>query len=68
MIFIAYMALGTIAGALAGLFGIGGGIIVVPALVLAFTLQGIDPAVVFYMAVATSLANIVFTSLSAIRT
>ncbi|MDC9719750.1 MAG: sulfite exporter TauE/SafE family protein, partial [Gammaproteobacteria bacterium] len=40
----------------------------VPALVLAFTLQGIDPAVVFYMAVATSLANIVFTSLSAIRT
>jgi uncharacterized membrane protein YfcA len=68
MIFVAYMALGAIAGLLAGLFGIGGGVIVVPALVLAFNLQGIDPDVVFYMAIATSLANIIFTSLSAIRT
>ncbi|MFT5929831.1 MAG: putative membrane protein YfcA [Oceanospirillaceae bacterium] len=68
MIFVAYMALGAIAGLLAGLFGIGGGVIVVPALVLAFNLQGITPDIVFYMAIATSLANIVFTSLSAIRT
>ncbi|MFT7179493.1 MAG: putative membrane protein YfcA, partial [Oceanospirillaceae bacterium] len=68
MIFVAYMALGAIAGLLAGLFGIGGGVIVVPALVLAFNLQGINPDVVFYMAIATSLANIIFTSLSAIRT
>lgn len=65
MIFVAYMALGAIAGLLAGLFGIGGGIIVVPALVLAFNLQGINPEIVFYMAIATSLANIIFTSLSA---
>ncbi|MDE0956596.1 MAG: sulfite exporter TauE/SafE family protein [Pseudomonadales bacterium] len=68
MIFVAYMVLGAIAGMLAGLFGIGGGIIVVPVLVLAFNLQGINPEVVFYMAIATSLANIIFTSLSAIRT
>ena len=68
MIFVAYMLLGAIAGLLAGLFGIGGGVIVVPALVLAFHLQGIAPEIVFYMAVATSLANIIFTSLSAIRT
>ena len=68
MIFVAYMALGAIAGLLAGLFGIGGGVIVVPALVLAFNIQGINPDVVFYMAIATSLANIIFTSLSAIRT
>jgi len=68
MIFVAYMALGAIAGILAGLFGIGGGIIVVPALVLAFNLQGINPEIVFYMAIATSLANIIFTSLGAIRT
>jgi len=67
MIFFAYMALGSIAGLLAGLFGIGGGVIVVPALVLAFNLQGINPEIVFYMAIATSLANIVFTSLSAMR-
>ena len=68
MIFVAYMVLGAIAGMLAGLFGIGGGIIVVPVLVLAFNLQGINPEIVFYMAIATSLANIIFTSLSAIRT
>jgi len=66
MIFVAYMALGAIAGILAGLFGIGGGVIVVPALVLAFTLQGLQPEIVFYMAIATSLANIIFTSLGAI--
>ena len=68
MIFVAYMVLGAIAGILAGLFGIGGGVIVVPALVLAFNLQGIPPEIVFYMAIATSLANIIFTSLGAIRT
>lgn len=67
MIFVAYMALGAIAGILAGLFGIGGGVIVVPALVLAFTLQGLPPEIVFYMAIATSLANIIFTSLGAVR-
>jgi len=37
-------------------------------LVLAFNLQGINPDIAFYMAIATSLANIMFTSLSAIRT
>ena len=68
MIFVAYMVLGAIAGMLAGLFGIGGGIIVVTGLVLAFNLQGINPEIVFYMAIATSLANIIFTSLAAIRT
>lgn len=68
MILVAYLALGAIAGLLAGLFGIGGGVIVVPALVLAFSLQGISPDIVFYMAIATSLANIIFTSISAMRT
>lgn len=67
MLLVVYMALGAIAGLLAGLFGIGGGVIVVPVLVLAFNLQGINPELVFYMAIATSLANIMFTSLSAIR-
>ncbi len=52
MIFVAYMVLGAIAGMLAGLFGIGGGIIVVPVLVLAFNLQGNHPEIVFYMAIA----------------
>ena len=68
MIFLVYMVFGAIAGLLAGLFGIGGGVIVVPALVLAFNLQGISPEIVFYMAIATSLTNIIFTSLGAIKT
>ncbi len=68
MLFAIYLGLGAFAGLLAGLFGIGGGVIVVPVLVFAFSLQGIEPSVLMHMAVATSLANIVFTSLSAIRT
>ena len=68
MLFAIYMALGAFAGLLAGLFGIGGGIIVVPVLVFAFTLQGIHPEILMHMAVATSLANIIFTATSAIRT
>ena len=68
MLLLIYLLVGAIAGLLAGLFGIGGGVIVVPALVFAFTLQGIDPNLVMHMAVATSLANIVFTALTAIYT
>ncbi len=68
MLFLIYLILGAFAGLLAGLFGIGGGVIVVPVLVFAFTLQGMEPDVLMHMAVATSLANIVFTAISAIHT
>ncbi|MCP4789078.1 MAG: sulfite exporter TauE/SafE family protein [Gammaproteobacteria bacterium] len=68
MLFAMYLALGAFSGLLAGLFGIGGGIIVVPVLVFAFSLQGINPDILMHMAIATSLANIVFTATSAIRT
>jgi len=61
-----YPALGVAAGALAGLLGIGGGIVVVPALVFAFHLAGFSDATLTHLAVGTSLATIVFTSLSAI--
>jgi hypothetical protein len=40
MEFLLYLALGACAGVLAGLFGVGGGIIIVPVLVFSFTLQG----------------------------
>lgn len=59
-----YLALGAAAGTLAGLFGVGGGIIIVPALVFAFGLQGIAPDVVVHLAVGTSLATIVVTGMS----
>ncbi|PJE79697.1 hypothetical protein CI610_01309 [invertebrate metagenome] len=67
MILLLYLLLGSIAGILAGLFGIGGGLIIVPALVYSFSLQGIDPEVLTHLAIGTSLATIVVTSISSIR-
>ncbi len=64
----AYLALGACAGVLAGLFGIGGGLIIVPALVFGFQLQGVSDAVLTHLAVGTSLATIVITSISSVRT
>ncbi len=62
-----YLAVGLLAGVLAGLLGIGGGLVIVPALIWTYRLLGIDEAVVAHLAVGTSLATIVMTALSAIR-
>ncbi|WP_404375077.1 sulfite exporter TauE/SafE family protein [Vreelandella aquamarina] len=59
-----YLALGAVAGTMAGLFGVGGGIIIVPVLVFAFGLQGIPPDITMHLAVGTSLATIVVTGAS----
>ncbi len=67
MEFVLYLALGACAGVLAGLFGVGGGIIIVPVLVLSFGLQGFDASVLTHLAVGTSLATIVFTSINSVR-
>ena len=66
MIIFFYLVLGAVAGFMAGLFGIGGGLIIVPMLVYAFTVQGVAPEVLTHMAVATSLATIVITSISSV--
>lgn len=62
-----YLLLGAFAGFVAGLFGVGGGLILVPALVWLFREQGINESVVMHMALGTSLATIVITSLSSTR-
>jgi len=67
MEFLLYLALGACAGVLAGLFGVGGGIIIVPVLVFSFTLQGFDASILTHLAVGTSLATIIFTSVNAVR-
>jgi uncharacterized protein len=59
-----YAATGACAGLLAGLFGVGGGLIMVPALAFVLPTQGIAPAVVMQVAVGTSLAVISLTSIS----
>lgn len=63
--FALYLACGSLAGVLSGLFGIGGGIIVVPFLAWIFSLHGFPADSIMIMAVATSLATIVVTSISA---
>jgi uncharacterized membrane protein YfcA len=61
-----YLVLGGCAGVLAGLFGVGGGIIIVPVLVFSFGAQGFAPEVLTHLAVGTSLATIIFTSINAV--
>lgn len=67
MLFILYLVLGACAGLMAGLFGIGGGLIIVPVLIFSFKVQGVSPEVLTHMAVGTSLATMVITSLSSIK-
>ena len=64
---IAMLATGVIAGVLAGLFGIGGGIVIVPVLEGALGFLGVDPAIRMHVAVGTSLATIIPTSISSAR-
>jgi uncharacterized membrane protein YfcA len=62
-----YLALGSVVGFFAGLFGIGGGGIMVPVLTTVFALQGMPPALIVHAALATSLAAIITTSISSLR-
>lgn len=61
------LAMGAVAGMFSGLLGIGGGIIIVPVLAIVFNTQGVDINVLMHVAIGTSLATIVITSLSSIR-
>ncbi len=53
---------GVVAGVIAGLLGVGGGIVIVPVLFHVFTALGVDEAVRMHLAVGTSLATIIATS------
>jgi len=63
----AYLAIGVTVGFLAGLLGIGGGMIMVPMLVFVFTAKGFPAEHMMHLSLATSMATIVFTSLSSVR-
>ena len=63
-----YLAAGTFAGLLAGLFGIGGGMVIVSALIYIFAAQGIPEAALTHVGIGTSLATIIVTSISSLRT
>ncbi len=63
----AYLTLGAAAGFLAGLFGVGGGLVLVPVLLLLFAAQHFPAEHAMHMALGTSMATIVFTSLASLR-
>ena len=59
--------LGLCTGFLAGLLGIGGGMILVPFITIILSGRGVDPDLAVKMAIATSMATILFTSVSSVR-
>jgi uncharacterized membrane protein YfcA len=63
---IAYLVLGALAGTLAGLLGIGGGLVIVPVLAWTFLADGFPGDLSMQAAVGTSLATIVVTSISSV--
>ena len=62
-----YLGTGAVTGFFAGLLGIGGGVVMVPLLVLLFEAQGLPKDHVLHLAVGTAMATILFTSLSSAR-
>jgi uncharacterized membrane protein YfcA len=63
MDFLIFILVGTIVGFLAGLFGIGGGGLIVPVLIFSYEHAGVSPAVLTHIAISTSLFVILFASL-----
>ncbi len=64
IILLSYMLVGVVAGILAGLLGVGGGLVIVPILAYTFTKQGVPYEMIMHLALGTSLASIMFTSIS----
>lgn len=62
-----YLGLGALVGVLAGMLGIGGGAILVPLLAAILDRQGMARDHVLHLAVGTSMATILFTSLASVR-
>ena len=63
----AYLGIGALVGFAAGLLGIGGGVVMVPLLVLVFSAHGLPSEHILHLALGTAIAAIVFTSIASMR-
>lgn len=66
-LFVAYIALGLVVGFVAGLLGVGGGLIIVPVLIALFQAYAMGVGVEPQLALGTSLASILFTAVASMR-
>ncbi len=66
MLYVWFVLAGAFAGTCAGLFGVGGGMIIVPALIWIFSAYGFEPNIIAHLSVGTSLATIIVTSISSL--
>jgi uncharacterized protein len=66
-LFISLALLGLFSGFMAGLLGIGGGMVMSPFLTMLLTQRGVSTDLAVKMAIATAMSTIVFTSLSSVR-
>ena len=64
---LAYLTLGSVVGLMAGLFGVGGGAIMVPVFTTFFAMQGFAEEHRLHLALATSMAAIIPTSIASLR-
>ncbi len=64
---LSYVALGLASGFIAGLFGVGGGLTIVPILLMLFQAQGFPEGQIMHLALGTAMATIVVTSISSMR-
>lgn len=62
-----YLLLGLGSGFVAGLFGVGGGLTIVPILLMLFQAQGFPETELMHLALGTAMATIVITSISSMR-
>ena len=67
MFWLLYALTGAVVGILAGLLGIGGGVVIVPLLTFTFVAQQFPETYIVHLALGTSLATIIFTSISSFR-
>ncbi len=67
LMYVWFLLAGAFAGVCAGLFGVGGGLIIVPVLMAIFKAYGYPSEVITHLAVGTSLATIVVTSISSMQ-